>query len=147
MRSSTPNREAASLLADGARVRKSGSTFATPAWEFPANKFRGYSKRSLGLKPHNVTVSASVSSSCGRRSESWVIASTLPQLPVAGLAFPFSSRDPKRERTKLEAAQSKNGRAIGRTSPEHSRDHSRCGGELTANLRKKDPFPAGMNDI
>src|ERR1700756_1537677 len=142
MRSSTPNREVASLLAAGAPVRKSGSTCTTPALVFPSNKFRGSSKRSLGLKPQSATVSASVSSSCGRRSESWVIASTLPQLPVAGLAFPFSSHDPKGVQTKLYAAQGEKRRAIGRKSREHS-----PGAIPLAHFRKETPFPTGMNDI
>jgi signal transduction histidine kinase len=40
----------------------------------PMSKCRESSKRSLGLTPHSARASASVSSSCGRRSEFWGIA-------------------------------------------------------------------------
>jgi two-component system, OmpR family, phosphate regulon sensor histidine kinase PhoR len=60
------------------------------------------------------TVSASASSSCGRRSECWVIASTSSPRPAAGLAFPFSPGDPKREQTSPDAAREQKRRAIGR---------------------------------
>jgi predicted acylesterase/phospholipase RssA len=88
---------------------KFGSTCTIRALESPTSKYRESSKRSLGLTPHSARASASVSSSCGRRSEFWGIASTSPPVPVAGLAFPFSSNDPRRERTKPDTAQRETG--------------------------------------
>jgi two-component sensor histidine kinase len=88
---------------------KFGSTCTIRALESPTSKYRESSKRSLGLTPHSARASASVSSSCGRRSEFWGIASTSPPVPVAGLAFPFSSGDPRRERTKPDTAQRETG--------------------------------------
>jgi hypothetical protein len=89
----------------GAPARKFGPTCTTRALESPTSKYRESSKRSSGLMPHSARVSASVSSSCGRRSEFWGIASTSPPVHAAGLAFPFSSRDPRRGRTKPDTAK------------------------------------------
>src|SRR5258708_35482345 len=90
MQSSTPNQVVVSFLAAGTPVFGFGSMCTTLALEFLVNRFRRYSRRSPGLMPHNATVWASAYLSCAKRSEFWATASTLPPLPAAGLAFPFS---------------------------------------------------------